>query len=200
MLELLRQYVSGYVALSDEEFDLLAGKIAIRTFDRREQLLRVGEVERYMNFVVQGLVRMYFFKGKSELITNIAKEGELVSSSASFLSATPSHYNIETLEPTTLISITREDLDEVYRQSVRIERLGRLLTTQFVMQKEEWEHECIRLDTRERFTRFVERNPDLVMRVPQKYLASYLNMKPETFSRLKNLVKKRPGTIKSFAK
>jgi hypothetical protein len=96
--------------------------------------------------------------------------------------------------------VTREDLDAVYQQSIRIERLGRLLTTQFVMQKEEWEHECMRLDTRERFTRFVERNPDLVMRVPQKYLASYLNMKPETFSRMKSLVKKRPAVIKSFVK
>ncbi|HXB06590.1 MAG TPA: hypothetical protein VNW04_05735, partial [Puia sp.] len=88
---------------------------------------------------------------------------------------------------------TREHLDEIYQQSIRIERLGRLLTTQFVMQKEEWEHECMRLDTRERFTRFMERNPDLVTRVPQKYLASYLNMKPETFSRLKSLAKKRPA-------
>jgi CRP-like cAMP-binding protein len=143
---------------------------------------------------------MYFSKGKTELITNIAKEGELVSSSASFLSATPSHYHIETLEPTTLLSLTREDLDEIYQKSVRIERLGRLLTTQFVMQKEEWEHECMRLDTRERFTRFMERNPDLVMRVPQKYLASYLNMKPETFSRLKNQLRKRPAGAKAFLK
>ncbi|HEY4107776.1 Crp/Fnr family transcriptional regulator [Puia sp.] len=191
MLETLRKYVSGYVALTAAEFNLLGEKIIVRSFDRREQLLGVGETERYMNFVVKGLVRMYFSKGKTELITNIAKEGELVSSSASFLSATPSHYAIETLEPTTLLSITREDLDAIYQQSVRIERLGRLLTTQFVMQKEEWEHECMRLDTRERFTRFVERNPDLIRRVPQKYLASYLNMKPETFSRLKNMPRKR---------
>jgi len=191
MLEILRQYVSGYVALTDDEFNLLAGKIIIRNFDRRVQLLRVGETEQYMNFVVTGLVRMYFYKGRTELITNIAREGELVSSSASFLSGRPSHYFIETLEPTTLLSVTRADLDSVYQESVRIERLGRLLTTQFVMQKEEWEHECMRLDTRERFTRFMERNPDLVQRVPQKYLASYLNMKPETFSRLKSVVRKK---------
>jgi CRP-like cAMP-binding protein len=196
MLELLRQYVSGYVALTNEEFQLLADKIVVRNFDRREKLLGAGEVERYMNFVVQGLVRMYFYKGKTELITNIAKEGELISSSASFLSGAPSHYFIETLEPTMLLSVTRDDLDAVYQQSVRIERLGRLLTTEFVMQKEEWEYECIRLDTRERFTRFVERNPELVLRVPQKYLASYLNMKPETFSRMKSLVKRRPATLK----
>jgi CRP-like cAMP-binding protein len=190
MLESLRKYVSEYVALTTGEFTLLAEKIVVRNFDRREQLLRVGETEKYMNFVVQGLVRMYFVKGKTELITNIAKEGQLVSSSASFLSGRPSHYFIETVEPSTLLSITREDLDFAYQQSVRIERLGRLLTTQFVMQKEEWEHECMRLDAHERFTRFMDRNPDLVTRVPQKYLASYLNMKPETFSRLKNQARK----------
>jgi hypothetical protein len=92
-----------------------------------------------------------------------------------------------------LLSLTRGHLEEAYRQSVRIERLGRLMTTQFVLQKEEWEHECMRLDARERFTRFMDNNPDLVRRVPQKYLASYLNMKPETFSRLKNVTKKRPA-------
>jgi CRP-like cAMP-binding protein len=193
MLEQLKHFVSGFVVLTHDDFSLLAEKIVVRNFDKREQLLRPGEVEQYMNFVVTGLVRMYFYKGKTEIITNIAREGELVSSSSSFLSGAPSNYFIETLEPTTMLSLTREHLEQIYQKNIRIERLGRLMTTQFVMQKEEWEHECMRLDTRERFTRFVERNPELVQRVPQKYLASYLNMKPETFSRLKHLTKKRPA-------
>jgi len=195
---MLRQYVSGYVALTNEEFTFLAEKIVVRSFDRRQQLVSVGDVEQHMNFLVRGLARMYFIKGRTEVITNIAKEGELISSSASFLSGDPSCYFIETLEPTMMLSITREHLDSLYRQSPSVERLGRLITTQFVLQKEEWELECMRLDTKERFLRFVENNPDLLQRVPQKYLASYLNMKPETFSRLKHLLRKRPGAIKSF--
>jgi CRP-like cAMP-binding protein len=151
-----------------------------------------------MNFVVKGLVRMYFPKGRTEVITNIAKEGQLISSSASFLSGAPSCYFIEALEPTMMLSITKDDLESLYNQSFAIERVGRLITTQFVLQKEEWELECMRLDARERFLRFVENNPDLMQRVPQKYLASYLNMKPETFSRLKHLLRKRPTVIKSF--
>jgi len=198
MLDMLRQYVSGYVALTNEEFTFLAEKIVVRSFDRRQQLVSVGDVEQHMNFLVRGLARMYFIKGRTEVITNIAKEGELISSSASFLSGDPSCYFIETLEPTMMLSITREHLDSLYRQSPSVERLGRLITTQFVLQKEEWELECMRLDTKERFLRFVENNPDLLQRVPQKYLASYLNMKPETFSRLKHLLRKRPGAIKSF--
>ena len=192
MLEMLRQYVSGYVALTKEEFAVLADKLIIRTFDRRHQLLQTGEVEEYMNFIVKGLVRMYFYKGKTEVVTNIAKEGEIISSSSSFLSGTPSNYFVETLEPCTLLSISRAQLDLAYEGSPRIDRLGRLMTTYFVLQKEEWELECMRLDTRERFLRFVGNNPDLLQRVPQKYLASYLNMKPETFSRLKHLLRKRP--------
>jgi CRP-like cAMP-binding protein len=198
MLERLRQYVSGYVPLTDEEFALLAENITIRTFGRRELLVRAGEKELYMNFVVKGLVRMYFYNGKAEVVTNIAKEGHLISSSAAYLSGQPSNYFVETLEATTLLSLSRDDLDKIYGRSSRIERLGRLMTTFFVLQQEEWEQEWMRLDTRERFVRFVEANPELVSRVPQKYLASYLNMKPETFSRQKNLLRtSRPPAVKT---
>ncbi len=194
MLEMLRQFVSGYIPLTNEEFAFLADRIVLRKFERREFLLKAGETERYMNFIVKGLARMYFEKGQTEVITHIAREGELISSTASFLSGAPSFYHIETLEPCTFLSLTHDQLEEVYRGNSRIERMGRLMTTQFLLQKEEWELECIRLDTRERFLHFVEKNPDLLQRVPQKYLASYLNMKPETFSRLKHLLKKKPGS------
>jgi CRP-like cAMP-binding protein len=71
MLERLRQYVSGYVPLTDEEFALLAENITIRSFGKRELLVRAGENELYMNFVVKGLVRMYFYHSRTEIITNI---------------------------------------------------------------------------------------------------------------------------------
>jgi CRP-like cAMP-binding protein len=195
MLELLRQYVTGYVELTNEEFAFLADALVIRSFDKKQQLLQAGEVENYLNFLVKGLARMYFFRDKTEVITNIAREGQFLSASASFLSGDPSSYFVETLEPTTFLSITRQQLEKLYRESPRIERLGRLMTTDFVLQKEAWELECMRLDTRERFLHFVESNPELMQRVPQKYLASYLNMKPETFSRLKHLVRRRPPPV-----
>ncbi|HEV3411033.1 MAG TPA: cyclic nucleotide-binding domain-containing protein, partial [Puia sp.] len=99
MLEMLRQYISGYVSLTGEEFAVLAEKLVVREFDKRQLLVRVGEVEQYLSFVVKGLVRMYFYKGKTEMITNIAKEGDLIGASASFLSGKPSYYYVETLEP-----------------------------------------------------------------------------------------------------
>src|ERR1700742_148370 len=105
MLDMLRQYVSGYVALTNEEFTFLADKIVVRSLDRKHQLVLAGEVEHYMNFVVKGLVRMYFYRGKTEVILNLAKERELISSSSSFFSGKPSNYIVETLEPTILLSL-----------------------------------------------------------------------------------------------
>jgi len=193
MLDTLKKYISGFVSLTNEEFALMANELVIRNFDKRELLTRAGEVENYLNFVVKGLVRKYFYKGRTEIITQIAKEGEFINSSASFLSGNPSPYLVETLEPSTFLSVTRDQLEKLYENNPRIERVGRIVITHLFLQREEWEHECLRLDTRERFLRFVENNPDLMQRVPQKYLASYLNMKPETFSRLKHLIQ-RPRT------
>jgi len=193
MLESLKKYISGFASLTNEEFALLASKLVIRSFDKKELLIKAGEVENYLNFVVKGLARKYFYEGRTEIITQIAREGEVVNSAASFLSGSPSPYLVETLEPSTFLSITRQQLEELYKDSPGIERLGRIVITDMFLQKEQWEHECLRLDTRERFLRFVENNPDLMQRVPQKYLASYLNMKPETFSRLKHLLQ-RPRT------
>ena len=183
--------MSAHVVLTNEEFARLTEMIEIRNFDKKQHLLRTGEVENYLNFLVKGLARVYFYKGRAEIITHIAKENEIISSSASFLSGAPSNYYVEALEPSTFLSISRVRLEKLYQESSRMERLGRLMTTHFFLQKEEWEHECIRLDARERFMRFVQSNPDLMRRAPQKYLASYLNMKPETFSRLKRLPGKK---------
>lgn len=192
MLDALRQYVSGYVTLSNEEFGTVANMLEIRTFDKKHLLIKAGEVETSLNFVVKGLARKYFYKGKTEVITQIARENEIISSSASFLAGSASCYFVETLEPCTFLSLSRQRLDKLYRDIPRIERLGRLIITDLFLQKEKWEQECVRIDTRERFIHFVQDNADLMQRVPQKYLASYLNMKPETFSRLKHLLKKRP--------
>jgi len=190
LLDTARQFVSKYVALNDKEFGRLAQVLEIRDFDKRHLLIKEGEVEHYMNFVAKGLARKFFYKNKEEMVTQIARENDLISSYQSFLSGTPSTYAIETIEPTTFISITKENVENLYLYSPKMERLGRMLVTQQFLIKEHWEYDRMRLTSHERFIKFIRENRDLLQRVPQKYLASYLNIKPETFSRLKHLLRK----------
>jgi CRP-like cAMP-binding protein len=186
----LRQFLDKYLAVSGEEFELIRSHMETRQFPRRTVLVREGEQEKYLSMVLQGVLRKYFYKGREEVITQLASEGHLISSSVSFFSAMPSQYVVETIEPVTLMSISREALDKLYIAIPKMERLGRLIITDLYLQKERWEQEHISLNTRERFAQFVEECPSLLQRVPQKYIASYLNIKPETLSRMKQSIKR----------
>src|SRR5580704_8446306 len=191
MLNTLKKYVSRYMKLSDEDFNAMAALIEVRNFEKKQKLIRPGETEKYLNLIVKGVVRKYFLKGREEKVTYIAKENHLINSISSFLSDSPSIYFVETIEPSTVISITKENLEKLYNSRPDIERLGRLVLTALYTQKEKLEYDQMRLSVRERFIQFMHNNADLLQRVPQKYLASYLNIKPETFSRLKHLMRKK---------
>lgn len=192
MLDLLYLYLRRFVEISAEEFAVLGKYIEIRHFNKKVKLLNIGEREGYVNFIVKGLVRKFFYRHKEEVVTQIAKEGELICSSVSFLSGVVSDYVVETVEVTTVFSISVQNIEKIYEMGHKMQRMGRLVIIDWLLQKEYWEHERIKLDPKQRFLKFINGNPDLLIRVPQKYLASYLNIKPETFSRYKHLLIQRP--------
>jgi CRP-like cAMP-binding protein len=185
-----KNYLNKFINLTDDEFiNYLMPVIKVRRFGKKELVTMAGEVENYFNFIIKGLVRKYYKKGNNEINTQISFEGHLILSQESFHSRLPSEYNIETIEATTLVSITHDNLEKVYAQSHRMERLARLLITYAMVIKDNWQMQLIKMTPRERFLNFVTKNPQLMQRVPQKFLASYLNIKPETFSRFKHLIR-----------
>ncbi len=185
----LYDYIQQFTEISKPEFDRVASFLEARHCGKKEVLTRPGEIEKYLYVVEKGMLRKFFYKGKTEMVTQIAKEGDIICSSVSFLSQQPSEYAVETLEPCILYALSYENLQKVYALGPKMERLGRLITLDWLLQKETWEHDRIRQEPKERFKRFMNENSDLIQRVPQKQLASYLNMKPETFSRYKHLLK-----------
>jgi CRP-like cAMP-binding protein len=191
MVAILQKYIDQFIDLPAEELEALINSIEVRQVDKKVRLTDIGESEKYLYFVIKGLARKFFLKGKEEIITQIAKEGELISSSVSYFSGMPSTYVIETIEPTTFYSLAHDRAEQLYSHYPKLERLSRLIITELFLQKEMWELERIRYSTKERFLRFMNENPELFQRVPQKYLASYLNIKPETFSRLKHLLRSK---------
>lgn len=186
--KLFREYLNKFVELTDAEFEqLLQPVIKVRRFGKKELLTKAGEVENYFNFIIRGLIRKYYKKNHHEINTQISTEGHIIHCQESYHSRQPSEYYIETIEPSTVISITYNDLEAIFAQSKKMEHLGRLVITHTMVLKDRWQIQLVKMTPRERFLHFVTRNPELMQRVPQKYLASYLNIKPETFSRFKHL-------------
>jgi len=183
-------FLNKFNVLTESEFEkMIVPFIQLRQFNKKEMVTRAGEVEQYFNFINSGLVRKYFKKDTQEIITQISLEGQIIHSQESFHSQTPSEYFIETIEPSTLLSINYADLNTIFSTSAAMERMGRLIVTFVMVLNDRWQMSLLKFSPRERFLSFVQQNPQLMQRTPQKFLASLLNIQPETFSRFKHLVR-----------
>lgn len=183
-------YLRKFIDISDHDFKtMILPYITIRKFAKKELITRAGEVENWINFIGKGLIRKFYLKGEEEINTQISMEGHIIHSQESFHSRMPSEYFVETIEPTVVASISYADLEAVFAQSTRMEHLGRMVITSTMVLKDRWQMQMVKMTPRERFLNFVTKNSALLQRVPQKFLASYLNIKPETFSRFKHMLK-----------
>jgi CRP-like cAMP-binding protein len=180
-----------FMPLTKEELNALLAYCELRRFDKKKIIVEEGEVDNYLSMVVQGLVRKYIRVRKNEATLQLATEGHVIHAELSYLTRTPSTVIVETLEPTVLISIQYSKMEEALEKYPQGERLGRLILTWMYVKKDERRFTELSKTVRERFTDYLAENPHMLQRVPQKYLASYLNIKPETFSRLKHLVKNK---------
>jgi CRP-like cAMP-binding protein len=190
-LDELYHYLSKFVFLTKAEFNVLLSYLEIREFDKKVQVVRLGEVEKYVNLITKGLVRKYLQIKNNEITTQLATEGHIVHSELSFYTQSPSTNVLETIEPTTFISISYDNLQQLYEQFPKAERLGRLIVSDLFIKKDFLYFDHLQKSTRERFLEYIRTHPHMLQRVPQKFIASYLNIKPETFSRLKHLLRQK---------
>ncbi len=188
-LDKLHHYLSAYVPLSRQEFGQLLPYIEIREYDKKVKVIREGEIERYLNIISSGLARKYLPLKNNEITIQLATEGHIIHSELSFHNRIPSGSVVETIEPTVFFSISYDNLEQMYDHFPKIQRLGRLLISELFVKKDSRYFDQLNKNTRERFLEYIRTHPQMMQRVPQKYIASYLNIKPETFSRLKHLIK-----------
>lgn len=184
-------YLKRFIDLSRSDFDLIIPLLELRTFDKKTFVVQEGEVDNYLNIVLKGLVRKYVVAPKGEVTIQLATEGHLVQSEISFHKRIPSDVILETLESTVLVSVHHNNIAWAVEHLPGAEALGRAIVTQMFIKKDNRYMEQLNISTRERFLQYMNNHPHMLQRVPQKILASYLNIKPETFSRLKHLLRKK---------
>lgn len=187
--DLLFQFIQKFGNLTRPEFDQLTPYFQIRYFDKKTILLQKGDVEDNLSVVVKGVVRKYIRVRGNEITLQLATEGHMVQSEVSFHMRTPSDVTLETLEPTVLICMDYRSVQEALEKIPNAEELGRLIITYMFIKKDTRYYLHLKSTIRERFLEYMAVHPHMIQRIPQKILASYLNIKPETFSRLKHLLR-----------
>ena len=183
-------FLQKFVPLTPDEYRrYVLPYLKVKKFRRKEIACNAGEIENNFHFILNGLMRKYYPKDKEEITTQLSIEGQIIHSQESFHLRIPAEYVIEAVEPSTVVSISATDLETLLTQNQKMEYVGRKLITFVFVLTERWLTHMLTLNPRERFLHFVTENPKLLQRVPQKYLASLLSIKPETFSRFKHLLR-----------
>jgi CRP-like cAMP-binding protein len=184
-------YLQRFMEIGREDFERLTPFLELRVFDKKVILVNEGDIDNYANIVMKGMVRKYIVSKRGEATLQLATEGHIVQAEISFHTRKPSDIVLETLEPTVLISIHYDIMHQALDLIPGAERLARAIVTQMFIKKDMRYFDQLQMSTRERFLTYVQNHPHMLQRVPQKILASYLNIKPETFSRLKHLLRQK---------
>lgn len=187
----LHQLTAQFAHLTAREKQLFEDAFTFRQVPKNFMLVREGQVARELYFINKGLLRLYYQKGGEYITGYIFRENLFASSYDSFLQRSPSIQFLDTLEDCELLSVTKEKMDELYEQVPRINILTRKIAEQRFINAQKILSSFL-LDTpEERYLKFVEKNGDLLLRVPHHIIASYLGITPVSLSRIRKRVQEK---------
>jgi CRP-like cAMP-binding protein len=186
-IEVAKIMVSGMKCmLSREQIHELADILVCRKFKKGERILDEGEVCRSMLYLEKGLTRQFYFKYDKDLTEHIAYEGGVVICLESYLKEEPTRLMIEALEPTIAWDIPKDKIEQLALKDAEVGVWYRKLFEASLIESQ------VKADTlrfepaHERYNKLLQLHPEILKRAPLVYIASLLQMTPETLSRVRS--------------
>jgi CRP-like cAMP-binding protein len=180
--------ISRYLSLTDEEASAFAECIPIKAFKKGDILLREGQVSRDSYFVIEGCVRKYYIIDGEERTTEFYIEDESIASIQSYKNKTPANHYFQCVEDCKLAVLNYEKEQELFKRVPKYEALCRMSMEDDFGEQQEALAKFITSSPEARYRNLLETRPDLIQRVPQYHLASYLGVKPESLSRIRKRI------------
>lgn len=154
-------------------------------YKKDEWFISEGKVCNQVGFVVKGLLYYYWNDDGEVSVFEFGREGDFVTNYESCIYQTPSDINIQFLEDTVLLVITYSDLNELFERLNEGERFGRLILEHLFIERIKAISSFYRHTPEGRYERFLDIHTNLSGRVPQYLIASYIGVKPQSLSRIK---------------
>lgn len=179
----LREYIP-----SERDWEIISSRFTKREFSRKTILTRIGETENHLNFITKGIARFYIPNEEKDLTFNIVFDNGFLSAYDSFLTQTPSTYNIETLTECTLLQLTYSDLQIIYNETEFGNIIGRLASEELFLKKQKRELSLLNLTAEQRYLNLFYEQPKLIQQIPLKYIASCIGITPQALSRIRKRI------------
>jgi len=186
----IRTYLERYITIEDIDWNFFVSKLKIQVFEKKQNVLQLGEIENRISFIKEGVVRFLIPKEKKdkEITFGFCFENEFVSAYDSFLTRNPSKYKIETLTKVSMWSISYNDLQEVYKKTKIGNLLGRLSSERLFLIKSKREQSLLSETAEERYLNLFKERPNIIKEIPLKYIASYIGVTPQALSRIRKRI------------
>lgn len=171
--------------MTHDELDILESIIVPQKYAKGEMILKEGEICRQFLYIDKGLVRQFYFKHGKEVTEHLGQEQTIVMCIESLFKEEPTKLQVEALEPTTVYALPKADLERVAMHNVNIQILYRKILEESLITSQ-IHADLVRFETaQDRYKKLCKLCPQVVLRAPLVYIASYLQMTPETLSRVR---------------
>ena len=188
----LIQNLSRFVVLTNDDVEIIQSLFSPKKFRKHQYILQEGDISRWETYVVSGLTRTYEIDDKGqEHVIQFGAEDWWIGDLFSFLTETPSRFNVDCIEDTQVLQITKPDLDLLYQKVPATERHFRIMIQNAYIASTNRISSSLRKTAPERYNEFILRYPQIEQRVPNHQIASYLGITPQSLSRIRSKVASR---------
>lgn len=184
-LNVARDISRIYCPMSKAGITALASILVPMSFGKGDVVMPENHVCGAMYYVHRGMVRQYYYKNARDVTEHFSYEGRIVICIESFLKQEPSRLIVETLEASELFAIPYDELHQLAAVNIEIELLFRKIIEHALISSQEHADSQRFENASERYLRLFKTKPEIILRAPMQHIASFLQMSPETLSRVR---------------
>lgn len=183
--DIARELARKYSTMTHVELDVMEDLLVPMKFRKGEQILKEGEICRNIYYVHQGLIRQYYHKNGKELTEHLGVEGTIFMCIESLFKEEPTQLMVEALEHSIIYALPKVKLEMVALHNVNIQILYRKILEESLILSQ-IHADLVRFESaQDRYKKMCKLNPEVIKRTPLIHVASYLQMSPETLSRVR---------------
>lgn len=184
--DIARELARKYSTMTHDELDTLESILVPMKFAKGEMILKEGEICKNIYYIEHGLVRQFYFKNDKELTEHLGVDHSIFMCIESLFKEEPTRLQVQAIEPTIIFALPKARLEEVALHNVNIQILYRKILEESLIISQ-IHADLLRFESAQnRYKRLCKMSPQVVLRAPLVYIASYLQMTPETLSRVRS--------------
>ena len=189
----IKLYLDKIASISSLDWNFFISKLHRRIITKKSVFIKVNQIENHISFIESGIVRLFIPRDnpEKEITFGFSFKNQFVSAYDSFLTQSPSNYQLQALTDTALLSISYKDLQSVYKSTQIGNFIGRLTAEDLFLIKSKREQDLLNLNAEQRYLKLFKERPELLKSIPLKYISSYIGVTAQALSRIrKRLVHK----------